>query len=89
MVKLGLSEKERTLIEEIEEIKFGEILNIPKMEVRPTKSAELHPSFVRLLKLLRHHDVDRITIHNSKPTFAETSGVFASNHPYKIKHKLG
>jgi hypothetical protein len=79
MVKLSVSSAEYELLGDIEELGFGEILNVQKDEGPPIHNVLVDGKTLRMLKVLRQAGhFDTITVHESEPVMARKAMKTAS-----------
>lgn len=76
MLRYPVSEAEAALISEIEEICYGEILNLLAAQQPPDRSFSGTQRQLNFLKALRLEGrLDRVIIHDGEPTAAEVGGL--------------
>jgi hypothetical protein len=78
MIKhIQVAESEKELIDAIQKIEFGELLEVEIKEEDPSFTIELEEPFCKLINVIRRDGlafIDRIQVHQSVPTYAEVNG---------------
>jgi hypothetical protein len=89
MIPLAVTRYEQELLEDIEEIAYGELYNVQVERETPTKVIELPERFARLLKEIRRgKQFVKLVIHESEPTIGEYWSITGHGRKCLVKIKF-
>jgi len=85
---IQVSSEEAAILDDIEDVAFGEIYNLRSEQKGPFKPFLLSPEAANFITELRAHPIDKVVIHQSEPTLIEYTDTTPNGHRCLRRKKL-
>jgi hypothetical protein len=85
MLRLAVSNYEQDLLNDIQEVGYGELYQVVKDDALPVKMVDISERSLHFIRELRRlEEFEKVTIHDSEPTIAEFTAL-TENHRSCLK----